>query len=425
MSSNLWNLYPKCKQQGSRIALQDAGCQEREAGSQMSEETTSIPSNRWTSAPSLLKPGPFFMQGDEACAEGAIAAGCNYYAGYPITPASEIMERICQRFAGLPGRVFMQMEDEIASIASVVGASWAGARAMTATSGPGLSLMLENIGYAIITETPCVVVDVQRAGPGTGQATRPGQGDVMQARWGAHGDYEIIVISPWSVQELYDETIRAFNLADRFRVPVMLLTEEGVGHLRESLRIPEQTPFYSRLTDPTRPPFGEAEVPPMPAFGAGAKLLVTGSTHDAWGYRKTVSSEAQATLVERLASKILNHRGEIERTHTHCCDEEELDVLLVAYGFTARSALGAVRLAREAGIKAGLLRLTTLWPFPEETVRRVAARARRVLVPEMNRGQMLREVQRVTPQTTGYHRTDGEVITASEVWAVVRKELAA
>jgi 2-oxoglutarate ferredoxin oxidoreductase subunit alpha len=315
------------------------------------------------------------------------------------------------------------MEDEIGSIASVLGASWAGARAMTATSGPGFSLMLENIGYAIITETPCVVVDVQRAGPGTGQATRPAQGDVMQARWGAHGDYEIIVLSPWSVQEAYDEAIRAFNLADRFRVPVILLMDEGVGHLRENMAVPAETPIYQRWKDPSRPPFGEAEVPPMPAFGEGAKLLVTGSTHDAWGYRRTSSPQAQQQLVERLANKILNHREEIQRTHRHYCEESNLDVLLVAYGFTARSALGAVRLAREAGIRAGLLRLTTLWPFPEDAVRELGAQAYRVIVPEMNRGQMLREVQRVVPHAIGYHRTDGEVITAPEIWAAIQRAL--
>src|SRR4030067_61203 len=186
----------------------------------------------------ILSSGSYLLQGNEACAEGAIRAGCGFSAGYPISPSSEIMERIANRFPECSGK-FIQMEDEIASISAVIGASWTGTKAMTATSGPGLSLMLENIGYAIMTETPCVIIDVQRAGPGTGQATRPAQGDVMQARWGAHGDYEIIVISPWSVQETYDETIRAFNLADRFRVPVMLLTEEGVGHLRESLVIPE------------------------------------------------------------------------------------------------------------------------------------------------------------------------------------------
>ena len=379
--------------------------------------------DRAISTPSLLKPGRYFMQGDEACAEGAIAAGCNYYAGYPITPASEIMEHLCRRFARLPGRVFVQMEDEIASIASVIGASWAGARAMTATSGPGLSLMLENIGYAIITETPCVVVDVQRAGPSTGQATRPAQGDVMQARWGAHGDYEIIVSSPWSVQECYEEAIRAFNLAERFRLPVMLLMDEAVGHLRENISIAAEVPLVSRDRTVGQPPFGESEVPPMPAFGEGARLLVTGSTHDAWGYRRTSSAEAQATLIERLTGKVLNHTSEIERFHCHFCDEPELDVLLIAYGFTARSALGAVRQAREEGIKAGLLRLTTLWPFPEEAVGSIGQRGRVVLVPEMNRGQMLREVQREVPTARGYHRTDGEAITMPEILAALKREL--
>ncbi len=378
----------------------------------------------WSKVPSVLPPGRLFLQGDEACAEGAIAAGCNYYAGYPITPASEIMHHICQRFAQLPERVFMQMEDEIASIASVIGASWAGARAMTATSGPGLSLMLENIGYAIMTEVPCVVVDVQRAGPSTGQATRPGQGDVMQARWGAHGDYEIIVISPWSVQEAYEETIRAFNLADRFRVPVILLMDEGVGHMRENMTVSAETPIYHRWNDPTQPPFGGGEVPSMPAFGEGARLLVTGSTHDAWGYRRTTSAQAQEQLVERFVNKILQHRDQVDRTHTHFCNEDELDVLMVAYGFTARSALGAVRLAREAGIKAGLLRLTTLWPFPEAIVQGMATRAPLILVPEMNRGQVLREIQRLAPHAVGHHRTDGELITAGGIWAAVQEALA-
>lgn len=371
----------------------------------------------------VLEPGRYFMQGDEACAEGAIAAGCNYYAGYPITPASEIMEHLCRRFARLSGRVFVQMEDEIASIASVIGASWAGARAMTATSGPGLSLMLENIGYAIITETPCVIVDVQRAGPSTGQATRPAQGDVMQARWGAHGDYEIIVISPWSVQECYEEAARAFNLAERFRLPVILLMDEAVGHLRENITVPAQMPFVSRTKSFDQAPFGGTEVPPMPAFGDGARLLVTGSTHDAWGYRRTSSAEVQSALIERLTSKVLNHTEEIERAHCHCCDETELEILLIAYGFSARSALGAVRQARAEGIKAGLLRLTTLWPFPAEVVRSIGAKARVVMVPEMNRGQLLREVQRAVPSALGYHRTDGEAITMPEILAALKKEL--
>jgi len=378
----------------------------------------------WKTKQSCLPPGRYFMQGDEACAEGAIAAGCNYYAGYPITPASEIMHHICRRFNELgDGRVFVQMEDEIGSIASCIGASWAGARAMTATSGPGISLMLENIGYAVMTETPVVVVDVQRAGPSTGQATRPAQGDVMQLRWGAHGDYEIIVLCPWSVQEMYDLTIRAFNLAERFRVPVLIAADEAVGHIRESIEVAPEVRVYERLRPSPGerlPPFGGAEVPPMPRFGEGHRLLVTGSTHDEWGYRRTISAEAQEKLVGRFGAKILNHRDEIVRVEERYC-EEELDVLVVAYGFTARSALAAVREARWKGVKAGLLRLQTLWPFPEEEVKKAAERSRLILVPEMNRGQILREVQRIAPSAIGYNKTDGEVITPPEIaGAIIR-----
>jgi len=379
----------------------------------------------WTTVKSALPPGRYFLQGDEACAEGAIAAGCNFYAGYPITPAGEILLRMCHRFAELrergEHRVFIQMEDEIGSIAACIGASWAGAKAMTATSGPGFSLMLENIGYAIGTETPVVIVDVQRAGPTTGQATRPAQGDVMQARFGAHGDYEIIVLSPWSVAEMYTETIRAFNLAERFRVPVILLADEAVGHLRESIDIPPEVKIYNRAKPKDKePPFGGAEVPPMPAFGEGHKLLVTGSTHDEWGYRRTVSPEAQATLVGRLVGKIARHRGEICAVEERFC-EGELDVLVIAYGFTARSALAAVKMARAEGIAAGLLRLKTLWPFPAEAVRSLAGHSRRMLVAEMNQGQMLREVQRLVPQAQGHNRTDGEVIEPKELFDKIYK----
>ncbi len=371
------------------------------------------------SFPAVLPPGPAFLQGDEACAEGAIAAGCSYYAGYPITPASEIMEHINRRFAELPGRIFVQMEDEIASIASCIGASWAGALALTATSGPGFSLMLENLGYALITETPLVIVDVQRAGPSTGQATRPAQGDVMQARWGASGDYELIALAPWSVQEMYSETIRAFSLAERFRVPVVVLADEGVGHLRESLTIEPTVRMYRRARARGRPPFGEAEVPSMPAFGQGEKLLVTGSTHDAWGYRRTSSSLVQAGLVERLVRKVRDHAPEIAHVFPYYCDEGPVDLLLIAYGFTARSALRAVVEARRRGRRAGLLRLLTLWPFPGEAVARYAAAAGDVVVAEMNRGQLLREVQRIIPHARGYHRTDGEVIQPEELIPVV------
>ena len=375
----------------------------------------------WKSVSSALPAGRYFWLGDEACAEGAIAVGCNFYAGYPITPASEIMEHIAHRFSGLEGRVFVQMEDEIASIAACIGASWAGAKAMTATSGPGLSLMLENIGYAIITETPVVIVDVQRAGPSTGQATRPAQGDMMQARWGAHGDYEIIALSPWSVAEMYEETIRAFNLAERFRVPVLLLADEAVGHLREDVEVQGEIQVYDREKAKGHPPFGGREVPPMPAFGEGEKLLVTGSTHDEWGYRRTVSPEAQRSLVRRLAKKITAHQDEIGEVAEYFTEDENLDLLFVAYGFTARSALEAARLAREEGVKAGLLRLKTVWPFPQEPLRRLAQRARRAVVPEMNLGQMVREVQRIVPGAEPYSRTDGEVITPQELLATIRQ----
>lgn len=376
--------------------------------------------NGWYTAPSGLTPGRYLMQGDEACAEGAIAAGCNFYAGYPITPASEIMEHTARRFRGMEGRVFVQMEDELASIASVIGASWAGAKAMTATSGPGFSLMLENLGYAIMTETPLVVVDIQRAGPSTGQATRPAQGDVMQARWGASGDYEMIVLSPWSVPDLYWQTIRAFNLAEQFRTPVIVLGDEGVGHLREGIEIPAEIELYRRRYTPGEPPFGGESVPSMPIFGMGEQLLVTGSTHDARGYRRTDEADAQAALVARFVSKIADHRDEIVRTETLLCDEDELDTLLIAYGFTARSAYRAAQELRREGRRVGLLRLGTLWPFADDAVRQMTARARRVLVPEMNRGQVLREVQRLAPAARGYHKTDGEVIAPREIVAAVQ-----
>lgn len=369
----------------------------------------------WKTVPNLLEPDRYFWLGDEACAEGAIAAGCNFYAGYPITPSSEIMERIAHRFSETEGRVFIQMEDELASIAACIGASWAGAKAMTATSGPGLSLMLENIGYALITETPLVIVDVQRAGPSTGQATRPAQGDMMQARWGAHGDYEIIALSPWSVTEMYTETIRAFNLAERFRLPVLILADEAVGHLREGVKIEKEVRVYERKKGKGVAPFVGKGVPPMPAFGEGEKLLVTGSTHDQWGFRRTVSPEAQKDLVRHLARKITDHKGEIIEVVEYHCQDEELDLLLIAYGFTARSALAAVEAAREKGLKTGLLRLKTIWPFPQEELLLVGQKAKRIIVPEMNLGQIVREVQRVLPQAEPYSRTDGQVITPREI----------
>ena len=370
-------------------------------------------------ARSLLKPGHHYLSGNEAAAEGALASGCDFYAGYPITPSTEIMERMAVRLPEL-GRVFVQMEDEIASVCAAIGAAWAGARAMTATSGPGFSLMMEGLGYAVFTETPMVIMDIQRAGPCTGQATRVGAGEIMQAKWGSHGDYEIIAMSPWSVQEMYDMAVEAFNLAERFRVPVILLGEEAVGHLRERITISSSVAMVRRDRDATRPPFGTEEpdgVPPMPAFGDGASLLVTGSTHDEWGIRRTEDGEVHRQLVTRLSKKILDHREEICRTERYFM--EDATVALAAYGFTARSCLHAVKGLRHEGIPVGMIRLQTLWPFPQQEVAEVSRRVERILVPEMNLGQVEGEVRKAARcEVEGYHQVDGEIIhpRALERW---------
>ncbi len=374
---------------------------------------------------SSLDPGWYFMQGDEACAEGAIAAGCRYYAGYPITPASEIMMRMVHRLPEVGGS-FIQMEDEIASLSSVIGASWAGAKAMTATSGPGISLMIEAIGYAVITETPCVIVDVQRAGPSTGQATRPAQGDIMQVKWGPHGDNEIIALAPWSVQEMYDLTIKAFNLSERFRVPTFILADEAVGHLRETLVVKEDVAVYDRHKSPGLPPFGtEAPngVPPMPSFGEGANLLVTGSTHDPWGFRKTSDSAVQARLTERLVRKIKDLRREIVETEATFLEDAEVGV--VAYGFTARAAMRAVKTLRDQGVRAGFLRLISIWPFAEEAAAELGKQCRLIFVPEMNRGQVAGELKKYTATPViPLAKTNGEVIEPGEIVKGIRRNMA-
>lgn len=378
----------------------------------------------WKKVKSTLAPGWYFMQGDEACAEGALAAGCRFYAGYPITPASEIMIRMVHRLPEVGG-TFIQMEDEIGSISSVIGAAWAGAKAMTATSGPGLSLMVEAIGYAVITETPCLIVDVQRAGPSTGQATRPAQGDMMMVKWAAHGDNEIVALSPWSVQEMYDLTVKAFNFAERFRVPVFLLADEAVGHLRETLVIKEEVEIFDRVKIPGQPPFGAEKingVPPMPAFGEGANLLVTGSTHDPWGFRKTQDSAVQARLTERLVRKVRDFKSEITEVDSHLLEDAEVGV--VAYGFTARAALAAVKTLRTQGVKAGLLRLVSIWPFADEAVAALGRRCRKIFVPEMNRGQIAGEMTKFTPTPViPLPKTNGEVIEPAEIVEGIRRNL--
>ena len=371
---------------------------------------------------SVLSPGSYYFSGDEAIAEGAIAARCGYFAGYPITPASEIIERISIRFKEVGG-VFIQMEDEIASICSIIGASWAGARAMTATSGPGFSLMQEGIGHAIMTETPIVVVDVQRAGPGLGQATRPASGDIMQAKWGSHSDREIIAICPWSVQEAYDQTINTFNLAEKYRVPVFLLTEEAIGHLRERMEIREDVEILERKKNPGAAPFGTEEgdgVPPMPAFGEKEKLLVTSSTHNDYGMRKTDDPLVQARLVSRLYSKIMNNREKIIDYDAYFM--EDADVVVVCYGFTARSSLFAIEEMRGAGEKVGMLRLKTLWPFPDRLVKDIGSKAKKILVPEMNMGQIAGEVMKYAScDVISYPQTNGEVIHPNTIIEQLRR----
>ncbi|MBM4341730.1 MAG: 2-oxoacid:acceptor oxidoreductase subunit alpha, partial [Deltaproteobacteria bacterium] len=365
--------------------------------------------SRWIKTP--FPKGTYYFSGNEAAAEGAIAAGCRFYAGYPITPSSELMERMAERLKEVGG-VFIQMEDEIASISAVIGASWAGAKAMTATAGPGFSLMQESIGYAAFTETPCVIVDVQRAGPCTGQATKVGSGDIMQAKWGSHGDYQVIALSPWSSQEMYDLTLRAFNLSEQFRVPAMVMAEEAVGHLRETIQILPKLEVWDRKKKKGSAPFDiedEDGVPPMASFGEGERLSVTGSTHDGFGFRKTDDPEVHARLVNRINRKILDHKRAIIETEGHLLEEAEIAV--IAYGFTARTSLFAAKRLRKEGMNVGTLRLKTLWPFPEEAVAEVGKKVKKILVPEMNLGQMAGEIRKYVPcEVISLSQTNGEVI---------------
>lgn len=369
--------------------------------------------------------GVHYLSGNEASAEGAIVVGCRFYAGYPITPSSELMERMAFRMREVGG-VFIQMEDEIASISAVIGASWAGAKAMTATSGPGFSLMQESIGYAAFTETPCVIVDVQRAGPCTGQATRVGSGDIMQAKWGSQGDYQVIALAPWSVQEMYELTIQAFNLSERYRVPAMVMADEAVGHLRENISVGAKVDVCNRKKHKGGAPFGTEEkdgVPPMPSFGEGARLLVTGSTHDPSGFRKTDDPGAHAKLVERINEKILRNRSRIVETERYFLEDSEIAV--IAYGFTARTSLYAVKRLRKERVKVGLLRLKTLWPFPEEAIVELNEKVKKVVVPEMNQGQIAGEVRKsYQGEMISLRQTNGEIIQPEKILKVLTSGVA-
>lgn len=365
------------------------------------------------------------MQGDEACAEGAVAAGCRFFAGYPITPATEIAEVLSRRLPQVGGK-FIQMEDELASIAAVTGASVGGAKAMTATSGPGFSLMQENIGYAAMTEIPCVIVDVQRLGPSTGRPTSPSQGDVMQARWGTHGDHPIIALSPSSVRDTFYLTVKAFNLAERYRTPVVVLMDEVIGHMREHVELPdydtiEQVERNSTTVPPEwYKPFENCptDVPPLVPFGQGYRYHITGLHHDERGYPTNLLDEV-APWLERIFRKIDRSLSDILLYEEDGI--EDADTLVIAYGATARSARHAVEVARERGRRVGFLELKTVWPFAEEVVEHAASRLHHVVVPEMNRGQLVLEVERVIGRhkVRRVNRADGEMIRPTEIVAAI------
>ncbi|MFQ5758802.1 MAG: 2-oxoacid:acceptor oxidoreductase subunit alpha [Candidatus Bathyarchaeia archaeon] len=365
-----------------------------------------------------MPPDTYFWQGNEACAEGTIAAGCRFFAGYPITPATEIAEHLAKRLPQVGG-IAIQMEDEIASLGAVIGASWAGAKAMTATSGPGFSLMQENIGYAFMTETPCVIVDIQRAGPSTGQATKCGQGDVMQARWGTHGDHATIALSPNSVQEMYDLTIRAFNLAENYRTPVVLLADEIIAHMREEVTIAEKIEIVNRKKPEKTEKafFGSREIPPMPAVGEGYNVPVTGSTHNETGHRHTADPIVHRQLVERLVDKVERNADQIIAYESNNMDNCEAGI--ISYGCTSRAIYEAVELAEEKDIKVGFIRLKTIWPFPDQVVWGMAQNAKVLFVPEMNLKQLFYEVKRAVEGAVPVFPINkiggGEMITPEEL----------
>ena len=344
-----------------------------------------------------------FTMGDIACAEGALSAGCKYFGGYPITPATEIAEWMSIRMPE-EGGAYVQYEDEIAAITSVIGASWTGAKSMTATSGPGVSLMLEAVGLAVMTETPLVLVNIMRGGPSTGQPTRGQQGDIMQAKWGSHGDYQIIALTPASVQEMFDQTIQAFNLSEKYRTPVFVLADETVGHMRERLVIPDEKDLKleNRKTPTVDPedylPFKADDdlVPPMALFGSKYQFYATGLTHDERGYPSD-KENVQIELVTRLQNKILHNADKIIDVERIELDEAKIGV--IAYGTPSRSAKKAIKDARKEGIKAGLLRLKTVWPFPEEQVAQLASEVDHIIVAEQNLGQVYHMVKAAAAPT--------------------------
>jgi 2-oxoglutarate ferredoxin oxidoreductase subunit alpha len=374
--------------------------------------------------------GTHFMDGDHAACEGALAAGCRFVAGYPITPSTEVVERFAARIP-LVGGMFIQMEDEIASSIAILGAAWGGKKVMTVTSGPGLSLMMEHIGLAAITETPCVFVDVQRGGPSTGLPTLPAQADMMQVKWGSHGDYEIIALSPSSPQECFDLMIKAFNLAERYRVPVFFMMDEVVGHMTERVDIPapaaievedrrwtKKKPGQYKLYEP-----GPDGVPEMVKAGDGYRIHVTGLTHDERGY-PAMNPETQAKLVGRLLDKIRKHDGSLVDVRED--GVKGADVVVVSFGITSRVAGRAVEEARKEGLKVGHLRLIITWPFPAKLIAELAGKVKAFVVPELNMGQMALEVERAAAgkaKTILVPHAGGTVHEPEAILAAIREAL--
>ncbi len=366
--------------------------------------------------------GNKLVQGNEACVEGALAAGMRFFAGYPITPSTEIAEISSQKLPKLGGK-FIQMEDELASIAAVIGASLAGLKAMTATSGPGFSLMQENIGYAAITEIPCVIVNVQRGGPSTGLPTSPAQGDVMQARWGTHGDHPAIALTPNSVQETFEYTVKAFNLAEKYRTPVILLMDETVGHMREKMSFKNisEIEIVNRKKPSCKPEDyvaykpDEDMIPPMASFGEGYRYHVTGLTHDETGF-PTNSNEISEKLIKRIVGKVEKNIDNFSYYEEYKLEDAE--IVIIAYGGVSRAAKSAVDELRKRNIKAGLFRPITIWPFMEKQIINASLNTKEIYVAEMNLGQYLLEVERAACKNCtvkSINRVDGELMTPEEI----------
>ncbi len=379
----------------------------------------------------VLGKNVLFVQGDIAIAYGALLAGCRFFAGYPITPATETAEMMSHLMPKIGG-ICVQMEDEIASIGAIIGASRCGAKAMTATSGPGFSLMQENIGYAAMTETPCVIVDVQRSGPSTGQPTEGAQGDIMQAKWGSHGDYEIIALSPSTAQECLDFTIDAFNLAEYYGVPVILLTDGIIGHMREKVVLPDFKDIdLARRKEPSRPK-GEfqpytadgSQIPEMAKFGTGFHTYITGLTHTESGYPCTDSQPDHDRLVKRLCNKIRDNRDMICRVERDYTDGDDKSAVgIISYGVTSRSVYNVVKKMRRDGINVDHLRIITNWPFPEKDVAELAQRTGRIIIPELNLGQVYHSVREVIGgqcEVVPLWKTGGQIFSPDEIIEAVK-----